>query len=79
VPGPIFGVPGIGLGSRYVVAVAVAGGGHRVDGVHPVAGRHQRSDPQAAVGFDADYDLVGFLGVAGQELMELTDAGKSLG
>ena len=77
--GQQFGVPGIGLGSRNVVAVAVAGGGHRIDGIHLVASRHQRGDPQAAIGFDADHDLASFLDVAGQELMELTDAGKSLG
>ena len=62
-----------------MVAVAVAGGGQRVDRKHLVAGRDQREDPQAAVGFDPDHDLVGFLGVSGQEFMELADAGKSLG
>lgn len=77
--GQQFGVGGIGLGSGDVVAVAVTGGGHRVDRIHLVAGPDESSDPQAAVSFDADHDLVGIVGVAGQEMMELAYAGKSLG
>lgn len=73
-----FGVGGIGLGSRYVVTVAVARSRHRVDRIHLVASRHERLDPQPAVGFDPDHHLLGFFGVAGQELMELADARESL-
>ncbi|OUZ01248.1 hypothetical protein B0172_04665 [Mycobacterium avium subsp. paratuberculosis] len=72
------GVPGIGFGPRHMVAVAVAGGRHRVDRIHLVIGRGERLDPQTTVGFDSNHDLVGLFGMAGQKLMELADAGKSL-
>jgi hypothetical protein len=62
-----------------VVAIAVACDRHRVDPIHLIAGRDQRSDPQAPVSFDANHDLLRIIGVAGQQLMELTDPGKSLG
>src|SRR5215212_3314145 len=62
-----------------MVAVAVARGCHRVDHIHLITSRNERGDPQSAFGFDADHDLVGFPGVAGQHLMELTDSGESLG
>jgi hypothetical protein len=61
-----------------MVAVAVAGGRHRIDGIHLVTGRDERLDPQTTVGFDPDYDLVGLFSVPGQELMKLGDTGKSL-
>ena len=77
--GQQFGVPGIGFGARDVVAVAVAGHRQRVDRIHLIAGRGQRLDPQAAVGFDPDHHLVGFFGVAADQLVEPADAGKSLG
>ena len=73
------GVPGIGLGPRYGVAVAVAGSRQRIDRIHLIASRNERLDPQAAVGFDPDHDLVWFFGVPGKELMELADAAKPLG
>jgi hypothetical protein len=47
------------------VAFSVAGNLPRVDRVHVVVGRDQRPHPRAAVGLDADHDLVG-LGILGQ-------------
>jgi len=43
-----------------------------------VTGRDECLDPQTTVGFDPDHDMVGLPGMAGQDLMELGDAGKSL-
>jgi hypothetical protein len=62
-----------------MMAVAVAGGRQRIDRIHLIAGRDERLDPQAAVSFDAYHDVVGFLGVTGQELMKHADADESLG
>ena len=75
--GEQFGVPGIGLRPRDLVAVAVAGHRQRVDREHLVAGRAQRFDPQPAVGFDADHHLARLFGMAGHQLVESTDAGQS--
>ena len=60
------------------MAVAVAGDRERVDREYLIAGRAQRLHPQAAVGFDADHHLGGVLSVGGHQLVEPTDAGKTL-
>jgi hypothetical protein len=73
------GVAGIGFGARNMVAVAVVGHRHRVDAIHLIAGRTQRTHPQAAVGFDADHHLFWFLSVLGDQLVQRADAGQSLG
>ena len=41
------------------MAIAVAAGRQRVDGVDPVAGPDQRVDEQAAIDLDADHHLAG--------------------
>ena len=77
--GQQLGIAGIGFGARDVVAVAVAGHRQRVDRIHLIAGRAQRRHPQAAIGFDADHHLIGFLGVGGDQLVQPPDAGQSFG
>ncbi|GFG83055.1 hypothetical protein MPRG_63310 (plasmid) [Mycobacterium paragordonae] len=77
--GQKLGVPCIGLGPRYAVALAVAGGRQRIDRIHLIPSRNERLDPQATVGFNPDHDLVWFFDVPSKELMELADAGKPLG
>ena len=77
--GQQLGIGGIGFGARDVVAVAVVGHRQRVDPIHLIAGRGQRPHPQAAVGFDADHHLFGFLSVCGDQLVQRADAGQSLG
>ena len=77
--GQQFGIGGIGFGARDVVAVAIAGHRQRVDREHLIAGRGQRPHPQAAVGFDADHHLIGFLDVLGDQLVQLPDPGQPLG
>jgi hypothetical protein len=61
--GEQLGVSWVGFCAGDVVAVAVAGHGQRVDRIHQVSGRTQRVDPQAAISFDADQYVAGFLGV----------------
>ena len=77
--GQQLGVAGIRLRTRDIVAVTVAGHRQRIDPEHLIAGRDQRLDPQAAVGFNADHDLVGFLRMAGDQLMKPADSGESFG
>jgi hypothetical protein len=77
--GQQFGIGGIGFGARDVVAVAVVGHRQRVDRIYLIAGGGQRPHPQAAVGFDADHRLFGFLSVRRDQLVQLPDAGQSLG
>jgi hypothetical protein len=67
--GQQFGIGGIGLGARYVVAVAVPGHRQRVDRIHLIAGGDQRSHPQAAVGFDPNHHLIGILSMRGDQLV----------
>jgi hypothetical protein len=74
-----FGVAGIGLGSRNVVAVAVAGRCQRVDREYLVAGRGQGIHPQATVGFDADRHLGGVLGMLGDQPVQHPNTGQALG
>ena len=76
--GEQLGVSRIGLCAGDVVAVAVAGHGQRVDRIHLVPGRTQRLHPQAAIGFDADHHLAGFLGVGSHQLVETADARRVL-
>ena len=59
------------------MTVAVAGHRERVDRIHLVAGRDQRLNPQAAVGFDADHDIAGFFSVSSHQLVEPADTGQS--
>jgi hypothetical protein len=44
-----------------------------------ISGGGQRLDPQAAVRFDANRDLAGFLGMGGDQLVEPSNAGESFG
>ena len=74
-----FGIRGIGLGSRDVVAVAVAGRRQRVDREHLISGCGQAIHPQAPVGFDTDHDLAGFLGVRSHQLVKHPHAGQAFG
>jgi hypothetical protein len=60
------------------VPVAVAAGGQRIDRVDRVAGLQQGSDPEAAVGLDADNDLARLRRVLCQQRVQLPDAGKPL-
>ncbi len=59
--GQQLGVAGIGLRAGDLMAVAIAGHCQRVDREHLIAGRAQRPHPQAAIGFDTDHHLAGFL------------------
>ena len=77
--GQQLGVAGIGFRAGDLMPVAVAGHRERVDRVHPVPGRTQRPHPQAAIGFDANHHLAGFLGMAGHQLVEPSNARKSFG
>ena len=72
-------VAGIALGARHRMAVAVATAGQRIDGIDRVARRHQRPDPQPAVGLDPDYHLRWGLGELGQQRVQLSDARGALG
>lgn len=76
--GQDFGVPGIGLGARDGVAVAVAAGGQRVDRIYLIAGRDQRAHEQAAVGLGPDHDLGRVGDQAGQQLMQDGQPGQPL-
>jgi hypothetical protein len=58
--GQQLGVASIRFRPRDLVAVAIASHPKRVDRERLEAGRDQRLDLQAAVGFDADHDLAGF-------------------
>ena len=77
--GQQFGIRGIGLGSRDVVAVAVTGCRERVDREHLIPGGGQGIHPQAPIGFDADDHLAGDLGTLGNQLVQPTDPGQALG
>ena len=60
--------------------VAIAGDGQRVDREHLILGRAaQRRHPQAAIGFDADHHLAGFLDMSGYQLVEPSYAGQPFG
>ena len=76
--GQQFGIAGVGFGARDVVAVAVAGHRHRIDRKHLIARRAQRRHPQATVGFNADRRLVGFVGMLGDQLVQLPDTSQPL-
>jgi hypothetical protein len=77
--GQQFGIAGIGFGARDMVAVAVVRYRQRVDRIHPIAGRGQRPHPQATVDLNPDRHLIGFLSVRRDQLVQLADAGQSLG
>ena len=77
--GQQLGVRGIGLGSRDVVAVAVARRRQRVDREYLIISRGQRIHPQASVGFDADHHLGGVLGMLGDQLVQPPDPGQAFG
>ena len=68
--GQQLGVAGIGLRARDVVAVAIAGGGHRVDREHLIARRDERGDEQAPVGLDPDDHLGRIFGMRSDQLVE---------
>jgi hypothetical protein len=68
----------VGLGPARRVSFAVAGGGEGVDGIDLVAGGHQRGDEQAAVGLDADDDLVRSLHVFAEQGVQHRDAVDAL-
>jgi hypothetical protein len=76
--GQDLGVPGIGLGARDGVAVAVAAGGQRADRIHLIAGRDQRAQEQAAVGLGPDHDLGRVGDQASQQLMQRGQPGQPL-
>jgi len=61
------------------MAVAVAGRRQRIDRIHLVASRGQRPHPQATIGFCADDHVGGLLGMCGDQFVQLTNAGQSLG
>ena len=67
--GQQLGIARIGFRAGDLMAVAIAGDGERVGRVHPVPGRAQRLYPQAAIRFDADHHLAGFLDVGGHQLV----------
>jgi hypothetical protein len=77
--GQQFGIGGIGLRARDVVAIAVAGSGHRVDRPHLIARPGQRRDPQSAVGLDPHHHLTGIVGVCGDQLVQAPDSGQAFG
>ena len=56
------------------MAIAVAAHRQGVEAVDPVAGPHQRVDEQAAIDLDADHDLIGLLGVIGDQAVQLGEA-----
>lgn len=65
----------VGLLARDAVPLAVAGGGHRVDGVDGPAGCAQSGDQQAAGGLDRHrYPLARAIAVLGQEAKQLLQA-----
>ena len=73
------GIPGIGFRALDVVAVAVSGRRHRVDRPHLIPGCRQLRDPHAAIGFNADHHLIGFIGVGGDQFVQAPDTGEALG
>jgi hypothetical protein len=60
------------------VPVAVAADRQRVDPRDLVAGGQQRPHQQPPVGLDADHDLLGVLGMAGHQRVQLGHAGQPL-
>ena len=68
----------IGLRARQGVTVPIARRRSRVDGVHRVAGLHQRLDPQAPVGLDSYAHLAGIIRMGRHQLMEPGDAHDAL-
>jgi len=77
--GQQLGIAGIGFGARDVVTVAVVGHRQRVDRIHLIAGGRQRPHPQTAVDLNPDHRLFRFLSVRRDQLVQLADAGQSLG
>jgi len=61
------------------VAVAVAVDRFRVDGVHLIAGGHQRGDQQPTVGLDADRHLLRVVGVVADQRVQPPDPLDALG
>jgi hypothetical protein len=57
------GVTRIGFGSRGPVPVPIAVHRHRVDREDLVAGGHERTDEQPAIGLDRDHHLLGHISV----------------
>jgi hypothetical protein len=82
-------VGNVGLRPRGGVPFPVASHRHRVDGVHPVAGRDHGLHPRTPVGLDTDLDLrwgvgridVGPLGgyVLGDQRVQSGDAVEAFG
>ena len=77
--GQQLGVAGIGFRAGDLMAVAIAGDCQRVDREHLIPGRAQRLYPQAAIGFDADHHLAGFLDMSGYQLVEPLYASQPFG
>lgn len=73
------GVAAVGLGARDRMPVAVAADRQRVDPIHLVAGGQQRPNQQPPVGLDPDHDLLGILGIAGKQSVQLGDADQPIG
>lgn len=70
------GIKVVGFLTGDGVAVAVAGGGHRVDGVDGAFGHAQAGDQQAAGGLDRHRDGgVGAVSVCGEQVEQLLQAG----
>jgi hypothetical protein len=67
----------VGLLARDGLPFAVAGGGHRVDGVDGATGRPEAGNEQAAGGLDRHrYPLAGVVAVLGQQVEQLLQAGR---
>ena len=73
-----FRVARVGLRSRNIVTLAIARDRERVDRIQLIAGSYQRLDPQAAIGFDPDDDLVRVFRVISDELVERVDPSKAI-
>jgi hypothetical protein len=77
--GQDLGIPGIGLGPRGGMAVAVAADGQRVDRIHLVAGGDQGTDEQPAVGLGPDHHLGRIIPLAGQQLLHQPQPSQPVG
>jgi hypothetical protein len=74
--GQHLGVAAVGLGPAAAAPAAVAADDLRIDRVHLVAGRQQRSDQQAPVGLNADRDLRRVLGMGSHQDVQLLHPGQ---